>query len=439
MEEQIGLKNIRIAGLFGRRQHVINLDQGQPTVLTGANGTGKSTILRLVNAVYTGDVKTLAAAPLREFELTFTIGPSFRLLKESQGRVKLSWGQHESVLEYAAALDDLPDWAADALREAGSWDEEDVERLLMEAARPRVPYSTFLTVRDKVRGLDSASMIEAPEWFSDMAGTISVLYVTDQRLVVEPAVTKDRRTVAGAHRRSSRLAVEVASRDIAEQMRTRDSAYARASQLQDRQFPREVIAAMGRREVIPLDEVTQLLSDVDRRRERLREVGLLDSDQRYEPELPAEGLAQETVRPVIATFLRATLVKLDVLTELESRLRAFKDFLDGRFVGKSMRLSRQDGVKFVLDGFRTISPSQLSSGEQQMMVLAYEILFRATPGTLVIVDEPEISLHVLWQDTLINNLTAMGEAAGLQFLMATHSPVLLGSHPELERSLDPVR
>ena len=71
-----------------------------------------------------------------------------------------------------------------------------------------------------------------------------------------------------------------------------------------------------------------------------------------------------------------------------------------------------------------------------MMVLAYEILFRASPKTLVIVDEPEISLHVLWQDTLIEDLASMGDPSQLQFLRATHSPVLLASHPELERSLD---
>lgn len=71
-----------------------------------------------------------------------------------------------------------------------------------------------------------------------------------------------------------------------------------------------------------------------------------------------------------------------------------------------------------------------------MMVLAYEILFRTRPGTLVIVDEPELSLHVLWQDTLIDDLAAMAAAGSLQFLMASHSPVLLASHPDLERSLD---
>ena len=93
-------------------------------------------------------------------------------------------------------------------------------------------------------------------------------------------------------------------------------------------------------------------------------------------------------------------------------------------------------MRFRLTDNEEITAGQLSSGEQQMMVLAYEILFRAKPGTLIIVDEPEISLHVLWQDSLIDDFAAMGHASQMQFLLATHSPVLLATHPELERSLD---
>jgi predicted ATP-binding protein involved in virulence len=71
-----------------------------------------------------------------------------------------------------------------------------------------------------------------------------------------------------------------------------------------------------------------------------------------------------------------------------------------------------------------------------MMVLGYELIFRAKNGTLVIVDEPELSLHILWQDLLIDTLTQMGVPNDLQFLLATHSPSVLAKHPELERSLD---
>lgn len=84
-------------------------------------------------------------------------------------------------------------------------------------------------------------------------------------------------------------------------------------------------------------------------------------------------------------------------------------------------------------------PSGLSSGEQQILVLAYEVLFRSESQTLVLIDEPELSLHVLWQDTFVEDLTRMGRVRSLQFILATHSPSLIGGRDDLKRSLDLMR
>jgi predicted ATPase len=80
--------------------------------------------------------------------------------------------------------------------------------------------------------------------------------------------------------------------------------------------------------------------------------------------------------------------------------------------------------------------NQLSSGEQQILALAFRILFRSQPGTLILIDEPELSLHVLWQATLIDDLSEMGRIRDVTFLLATHSPTLIGDRVELMHSLD---
>ena len=72
-----------------------------------------------------------------------------------------------------------------------------------------------------------------------------------------------------------------------------------------------------------------------------------------------------------------------------------------------------------------------------MLVLAYQVMFLASPGTLVLIDEPEISLHVMWQDRLVDQLTEMSRARDLTFVLATHSPSLIGARETLKRSLDP--
>lgn len=434
-----GLRSIKVRGLFGFRRYDIDVDPEYPTVLTGMNGTGKSTLLRLVNAVSSGNVAALAQAPVEELELVFDSLPAFRLSRASSSpEVELQWGEHRATLR--GPHYDLPAWAMEVVAEAEAEDPETtlLDSLLHAAQRGGVPYEEYQEVREYLSGLpESDQMQPAPDWLTEIRTSFPVLFVTDQRLVVETTArtSPSRRRSAG---KPSRLAVEAASSRIAEQMGRVDSTYARRSQMQDRRFPRDVIRAMARREEIALEDLEALQSTVEDRRASLRAVGLLEIELPDQPDIAPESLQQEHVRPVIDTFLRSTLAKLEVLDELATRLRVFKKFMDERFAasGKQVVLHRKHGVRFAMPDGSFIRPGLLSSGEQQMMVLAYEILFRAQPGTLVIVDEPEISLHVLWQDTLIDDLTEMASAGSLQFLMATHSPVLLAEHPELERSLD---
>lgn len=427
------LREIAITGLFGSPSSEplrIKLDPTRPTVLTGGNGTGKSTILRLVGAVSALDLGALREAPIQSIALSFESIPTLRYSRSERGRV-VTWGDNRHNIRAREGLESLPPWALDAL--SGDMLSGDFTRRLRQYAQEQgVDPHEYRLVRDAIMGRPGSMDAPPPAWFSDFKEAFAVLHVTDQRLVVD--ADADARRYASDQGRSSRRAVVAASRDLASKMLEIDSDYARASQARDRAFPREVIAAMGEHSTVTNARLQELLQAVNSRRERLRQVGLLDSDQTFED--LGFGLARPEVRPVIATFLESTLSKLTVLDELSRRLQTFKAFLDARFRTKRVELRRRDGVRFIVDDSIEITPEQLSSGEQQLFVLAYEVLFRAEMSTLLIVDEPEISLHVLWQDTLIDDLVALGEPSQVQFLMATHSSALLASHPNLERSLD---
>lgn len=432
------LTAIGIQGLFGRASGRVALDKRQPTILTGANGTGKSTILRLVNAVSAGDYRVLMRAPITGLQLHFDNLPTFEMSRrEADDSLVFTWGDEHRSLKLPESIEELPEWAANAFFEHQSGAAEWADVLERSARDGGASYSEFRRVRELFRdGLDGAAEADDyPNWFSDLRAQFPVLFVTDQRLVVEAEPGREK-TGTGTHRKPRRLAVDAATADIAARIRHADSDYARSSQQQDRRFPRDVISAMGHGSETSLADVTALIAQVDARREALRQVGLLDSDDTFEPKLSTASLQRSEIRPVVATFLQATLSKLAVLEDLENRLTNLKTFLDKRFHPKKLILSRREGLRFMLPGGQFVSATQLSSGEQQMLVLAYEILFRAATKTLVIVDEPEISLHVLWQDSLIDDLVSMGRPSGLQYLMATHSVVILSQHPELERSLD---
>lgn len=71
--------------------------------------------------------------------------------------------------------------------------------------------------------------------------------------------------------------------------------------------------------------------------------------------------------------------------------------------------------------------TELSSGEQQMLVLLVKLAVSATPNALILIDEPEISLHVSWQRLLPVMLSRMCEHFDCDMVVATHSPILVTS------------
>ena len=62
----------------------------------------------------------------------------------------------------------------------------------------------------------------------------------------------------------------------------------------------------------------------------------------------------------------------------------------------------------------------LSSGEKQIMILLTQALLSERDPVIYIADEPELSLHVTWQENLLKSLTTL--AGSCQFIIATHSP-----------------
>lgn len=65
--------------------------------------------------------------------------------------------------------------------------------------------------------------------------------------------------------------------------------------------------------------------------------------------------------------------------------------------------------------------SDLSSGEKQLVLLLVEIIRHIVPGSVILIDEPEISLHPAWQRGLMAALNKVVEQYDAQIILATHS------------------
>jgi predicted ATPase len=183
------------------------------------------------------------------------------------------------------------------------------------------------------------------------------------------------------------------------------------------------------------DDVNQLRAAVRSVGDALADVGLFQEED-PEPQFVEYPPDNANILLAIREVYRVTLQRLERLTGLRSDLELFARFLNERLANKRVELNPEKGIEVVLDTGDRIRPSQLSSGEQQLLAIAYEMLFRTQPQSVVLLDEPELSLHVGWLQGLLSAFLEMGQGRNLEFVIATHSPSVLAGHLARERSLD---
>jgi predicted ATP-dependent endonuclease of OLD family len=83
------------------------------------------------------------------------------------------------------------------------------------------------------------------------------------------------------------------------------------------------------------------------------------------------------------------------------------------------------GLRVSLPGSSEIDIGALSSGEQQLVVLLTHLFFNESirRSNVLIIDEPEVSLHLRWQERFISAL--LSSVDDTQIILATHSPSII--------------
>ena len=109
--------------------------------------------------------------------------------------------------------------------------------------------------------------------------------------------------------------------------------------------------------------------------------------------------------------------------ELSKPKRIFQDMIDELFRETGKTIVRDSNEIFFMQYGEKITPYMLSSGEKQMLVILLTALVQdGRPGALFM-DEPEISLHIEWQQRLITLIRTLNP--NVQIILCTHSPAII--------------
>jgi len=117
--------------------------------------------------------------------------------------------------------------------------------------------------------------------------------------------------------------------------------------------------------------------------------------------------------------------KTGIFEPRDKFIKVINDLFSGQ---KSMSISPSDELTFHTRKGKLINIEELSSGEKQLLIIVGEALLQKQQSVIYIADEPELSLHVSWQEQLTAAITEVNPNA--QIIFATHSPDIVNIHTD---------
>lgn len=427
------LRKIEITGLFDLYDHAITLEPPL-TIVAGPNGVGKTTLLSLTHALLHAKYRELTRHQFSR--LTVTRGDDARLsveplssdadrAEESEARLRLVLERRgektrEEIVNLSPQDTDLqlPSYVEEI--DAGTYvDYRSGETLLLEDA---------MRMYGRVGRMSPAENL-APQWFVPQEWRTD--FVETKRL--DSLLTRHRRR---SPRRGQAPAAPIdfyldAVRDEMDEARRNSFSVAQAS---DRTFPQRLLEKAGRL-AVKEDPLRERYSVVEKLAEGLRTNGLLSDSL---DALPA-GKLNPTEKRIMWLFLNDFEEKMTPLRPVSDRLDQLRAVINEKFLNKELAIDPRRGVVFTAaPGNNMLEASGLSSGEQHQLALISRLLFKVAQGTTVMIDEPELSLHVTWQHQMLDDLREIAELIGLSFVLATHSTATINGRWDLVQELGPI-
>lgn len=442
---------IEVEGLFGLFNHRIELNRSERiTIVYGPNGLGKTTLLRLVADLF--QTRFVELRRTRFDALTVTLDDGTQVVAYHG-----PWQPTDETEEEEDESDDdveprvtlwidlrIPDSdpvsfpiETVAPRSPLGFPLNVIERELPSLARtgPRLwtdrftgEELTLVEVADRYEEelpiLRDIARNSIPEQLAGFLRQVEVHFIETQRLLTMHRRGRTGGIAPTVPEYSTHLV------DIIQEYLTRS---ARLSQQLDRTFPGRLLTNPAPSES---DSAEHVLRERFRQqtefRERLMRTALLDMGE--DVALPERQLEPHE-RVVLWTYLNDAKEKLEVFEPLLDKLELLLEIINSRFLYKEMRIDAESGFAFRSGDGSDVHLQTLSSGEQHELVLAYQLLFRVREGSLVLIDEPEISLHVTWQQRFLEDILRVSRLAHLDFLIATHSPQIIHDRLDLAVAL----
>ena len=425
------INKISVTKLFGVFNHPVSLNmEDRITIIHSPNGFGKTALLRLINGFFNSRYSELLAIPFAEVIIDFDDESYLQITKsidtsEDKKNKSLTFYFYKPGAETETFS---PNILIDSLAETNVSLDITEERIQSSGGiETQTKNSESTALQNLVKALtdltkeltSSIKVNKEPKWLSELKSSIDVHFIETQRLLTPSTVPE---AAVDTKHPSMIPSVNIYSQELVEEIQAKLAEYGALSQSLERTFPARIFNNKAP-SYLTEETLRNKLNEIEEKRSRLRETGLLDKDEN--PDFQVEQNIDGVTKNILSVYVEDVEQKLMIFKELATKIELFKGIIKQRFLYKNMSISKENGFTFTTPDGKPLSPTDLSFGEQHELVMLYELLFKVQPNSLVLIDEPELSLHIAWQIEFLKDLRAIIKLANFDVLLATHSPDLI--------------
>lgn len=445
---------IVIKRLFGQYNHDIALHQdSRVTVLIGINGTGKTTILRMIDEISRADYRRLYKEPFRTIGIGF--GGAYYEFGKEKGSIRIrfrptrssNWDSYRVLLEGERSREIIQEELAELeerihtlrMRRNELAHRREMAEIQQSLVRHEAELEYLMSEYDSLREQRRESLMEmrraarhrereeAPIWLAEFYQRFHCHLISAERLYRLPYLTPIERSRKRGSEPEFQETILFYANQLSQEIMEAQLNHSEKSLELNQNFVNEAFGSVERHaEIKSWEEYKKELDEIEATEQLLVSTGFLRKTERPPlPDILKKRCEDPIVASVLATYIRSSKEMYSVFTELLEKTAIFTQLVNSHLTDKQIVIGAEEGYVVKLKDGSSLELTQLSSGEQHLIVLAYELIFEVKRGTFVLIDEPELSLHVAWQQDFNDDLRIIGNARDLVFLLATHSTAIV--------------
>ena len=445
------IQRVQFEKLFGFFDYVIDFHENI-TIIHGPNGCGKTTMLKIIDAVFNQKLEVLKTTDFQSVEFSFS-NETILEIERKPASLGLKSERVGGIIYLAyTIIEDGHEQKFDSFEKS-----DEYITLIKKFLRSYRPFPFLEKISDDIwydRKNDSNLTIEEviaqygpmiykrygrelfeddiPEAVQVLLQKIDVRLITADRLTVQKKVENR----YGEDSMKIDRRVNVIASNVSQKIRETIQEYAQLSQAKDRTFP---LRAIKQNSPMTVDEIKEKMIQLEIKRKEFIDTGILEEEKDDIDIHELLNAITENNRQNLSLYAIDTEEKLNALSSLSSSINLFRNLIDHSFNNKKIVFNKDFGFRFITTySGTTILPQNLSSGEQHELVMFYDLIFNTSENTLILIDEPELSLHIKWQINYVDELLSIIKTTGFYAALATHSPQIIHDKWNLTVSLSSV-